>query len=119
MGNEDIDTYSEHNISCNELTPQNGLCFYEMVIPTNLACLMTNHVGEYHGLGATAWISIIFLIATICYCVAGYVLNATRYGKWKDVLGNVPNANIWCCCCYKERAYITVTESETLIQDEF
>lgn len=121
---EDIDTYSESNISCHELTPSNGTCIYEMVIPTKLACLgaiTPSQNNESSALHASVWMTIIFAAVFMFYCISGYILNATRYGKWTDILGNVPNANLWCFCCYEKRAYVQVRvkEGDSLIQDQF
>ncbi len=45
-------------------------------------------------------------------------MNGWRYHQWCDCMGNIPNANIWCCCCYKGRDYITIHEHNTGVVNE-
>ena len=108
--NEDIELISQQNVSCRQLPSQiNGTCLYEMVIPTKLACLSKDpdDSGESEGVRAVVWLSVLIALLFVCYCVVGYVMNAMRYHYWTDYMANIPNSNIWCCCCYKRREYIT------------
>mmetsp|Transcript_23550 Transcript_23550/g.37420 ORF Transcript_23550/g.37420 Transcript_23550/m.37420 type:complete len:287 (+) Transcript_23550:47-907(+) len=121
---ESIDTINEQNISCRELpynVDNDGVCKYEMMIPTKLACLSASHHddgGETEAMRATIWLAIIFGTVFVCYCVVGYTMNATRHHQWLDCMGNIPNANLWCCCCYKGKEYITIQDTGGLINDE-
>eukprot|EP01083_Nonionella_stella_P302995 1047031_1 len=105
-----VEFISDGNITCRELR----YCYYEIVIPTKLACLVS-HRDDPHGTStawrATIWLSILCGAIFIFYCIAGYVMNAARYHQWLDCMANIPNANIWCCCCYKQRDYITIQDA--------
>merc|ERR1712228_36213 len=108
--NEDIELISQQNVSCRQLPIQtNGTCYFEMIIPTKLACLYEHHHDdeESEGVRAIVWLSVLMSVLFVFYCIIGYVMNAMRYHRWFDVMANIPNANVWCCCCYKSRDYIT------------
>lgn len=120
---EHIDTYNSDNITCKELPyniNDNGICKYEMIIPTKLACLSEPDDDKPLSAAwkATIWLGIIFGTIFICYCCIGYAMNATRQHQWFDIMNNIPNANIWCCCCYKGKEYITIQDSNGLINDD-
>lgn len=120
--NEDIDTIKEENITCSELPydSKTGICKYVMMIPTKLACLGGDDKpsNKNTALRATIWLGIIFGVIFLCYCCIGYTMNATRHHQYGDIIGNIPNANIWCCCCYKGKDYITIQDSGGLINDD-
>ena len=111
--------YDESNITCRELpyvSAMNGTCRYELVIPTKLACLRSSHEDALSSaLRATVWVTVIAAVIFVVYCLVGYGMNATRYGRWCDCMANVPNANFWCCCCYRPPSYVNIREPKGLI----
>eukprot|EP00483_Globobulimina_turgida_P000323 UN00323 len=95
--NDDIELISEANLTCKQLpyhTNNKGICYYEMLIPTKLACLSEMDHGLSRELRATIWLSIILGVICFFYCCVGYIMNGWRYHHWCDCMGNIPNANL-------------------------